>query len=197
MPFYAEYFSKVKYRAAIKTRDIDFLVPSPSNVRRRTDIPELLKDLGFVVGFKGTKGYIKLEHPELVVEFLVPEKGKGDDGPYPLPQLGLNAQTLRMLSFLVKGTINVTVEGLSLKLPHPANFALHKLIIYQRRANAEKAMKDKDAAVEILKALIAKGELGVLRGVFNDAPATWRKKILEGLEKAGEEEIALTLQTRK
>ena len=187
--FYREYFDKVKYLPSIKTRDIDFLVPAPLRIKTKIDIPELLKDIGFIVGFKGSQGYIKLEHPELTIEFLVPEKGKGLDKPYPLPQLGLNAQALRSLSFLTDNTICVEIGNISITVPHPANFALHKLIIFQRRKNMEKIAKDRDAAVKILKALIEKGEIGVIKKSFSTVPQKWQKKILKGLEEVNEVEI--------
>ena len=189
VPFYSEYFSGVKYLPSIKTRDIDFLVPLPSKIKATIDIPNLLKDLGFVIGYKGNKGYIKLEHPDLVIEFLVPEKGRGIDKPYALPQLGLNAQTLRFLDLLAENVIQVKIQDIPVKLPHPVNFALHKMIIFQRRKNPEKIEKDKDAAVNILKALIHKGEANVIKNVFNSMLPKWQKKIIKGLEQAEEKEL--------
>ena len=189
IPFYKEYFSAVNYFPSIKTRDIDFLVPIPLRIQNKVNVHEILKDLGFVIGFKGTEGYIKLEHPDLVVEFLVPERGRGLDKPYPLPQLGLNAQALRFLDFLAQNTIRLEVEGVSINLPHPANFALHKLIIFQRRRNPDKITKDKEAGVKILNALIDKGELDSIRKVFKSVPHKWQQKIIKGLEKAEEKEI--------
>lgn len=93
LPFYKDYFhsSKVVDEAALKTRDIDFLIPRPSRIHQKVDIPKLVKDLGFITTFGGGKGYIKLEHPDLIMEFLVPERGRGTDKPFPLPNLGLNA----------------------------------------------------------------------------------------------------------
>ena len=189
IPFYSEYFSGVKYLPSIKTRDIDFLVPMPSKIKATVDIPDLLKDLGFVIGYKGSKGYIKLEHPDLVIEFLVPEKGRGMDKPYSLPQLGLNAQALRFLNLLAENTILVKIHDIPVMLPHPANFALHKLIIFQRRKNPEKIQKDKEAAVNILKALVNKGETDVIKNVFNSLLPKWRKKVVKGLENAKEKEL--------
>ena len=183
IPFYKEYFDNPKYIAAITTRDIDFLVPDPSRLEENVDVPKLLKDLGFIVGFKGSKGYMKLEHPELMIEFLVPERGKGIDKPYPLPKLGMNAVTLRFLTFLSDSTIKVNVEDFNLTLPHPANFALHKLIIFQRRFRREKAIKDRNAAIQILKALISKGEEKSLKRVFDNIPKKWQSKIMNGLDK--------------
>jgi len=51
-------------------------------IKAKADVVELLKDLGFVVGFTGSKGYIRLQHPQLIVEFFGPERGKGSGEPY-------------------------------------------------------------------------------------------------------------------
>lgn len=189
--FYQDYFSNVPYidQAAIKTRDIDFLIDAPSRIRHNVNIPEILKDLGFVTIYRGSKGYIKLDHPELILEFLVPEKGKGTDKPVPLPMLGVNAVALRFLSFLSSNTIKVKVEDFFVTLPHPVNFALHKLIIFQRRLKEEKAIKDRNTAIEILKALINKGDMAILKPAFNSMLPKWQKKVIKGLEEVKEKAI--------
>ncbi|MFH1283789.1 MAG: GSU2403 family nucleotidyltransferase fold protein [bacterium] len=193
MPFYKDYFGGTKYSATIKTRDVDFLVPTPSKTKMKVDIPKLLKDLGFIVGFKGSEGYIQLEHADLIIEFLVSEKGRGLDKPYRLPQFGLNAQALRFLDLLIQDTIKVKIEGIEVNLPHPVNFALHKLIIFQRRTKEEKIVKDRKAAVEIFKALMNKGESTSIKKVFNSMPQKWQKKVIKGLEESKEKEILDTL----
>lgn len=194
--FYNDYFADNDYldRLAVKTRDIDFLVEHPTRIRKEINIPLLLEDLGFVVVYKGNKGYIKLEHPDLLLEFLVPERGKGTNKPVPLPKLGMNAVALRFLSFLSMKTIKVKVEDFSLTLPHPANFALHKLIIFQRRLKAEKALKDRNTAIEILNALIRKGESKTIRTVFSAIPKKWQDKVIKGLDKVEDKIILEALQ---
>ncbi|MBI5143676.1 MAG: hypothetical protein HZA30_01220 [Candidatus Omnitrophica bacterium] len=184
--FYKDYFFGVPYidQTSIKTRDIDFLIDTPSKIKKDVNIPELLKDLGFVTIYRGNRGFIKLDHPDLILEFLVPEKGKGTDKPVPLSKLGLNAVALRFLTFLSSNTIKVRVEDFYVILPHPANFALHKLIIFQRRIKEEKAIKDRNTVVEILKALINKGDIAVVRQVFDSVPQKWQKKVIKGLEEA-------------
>jgi hypothetical protein len=193
--FYDEYFKDTPYldRAALKTRDIDFLIHDPARIKHETNVPELLRDLGFVVIYKGSKGYIKLDHPDLLLEFLVLEKGKGIDGPYPLPKLGLNAVALRFLNFLSENTIKIKIEDFYVTLPHPANFALHKLIIFQRRLKEEKAIKDRNTAIEILKALINKGETPGIKRILKALPAKWRKKIADGLKIAADKEVVEAL----
>ena len=194
--FYNEHFSGTPYldRVAIKTRDIDFLIDNPARIKQEVDIPELLRDLGFIIVFKGSEGYIKLEHPDLLLEFLVPEKGRGTDKPYPLPKLGVNAASLRFLTFLSSNTIKVKVEDFNITLPHPANFALHKLIIFQRRLKADKAAKDRSIAIEILKSLVDKGESAVISQVFNSIPQKWQNKVIKGLDKSEDREILELLE---
>lgn len=106
---------------------------------------------------KGSKGYIRMEHPLLIVEFLVPEKGKGNDEPVKIPQLAINAQSLRFLNLITEGTVEIEANGLSLRLPDPIRFALHKIIVSQRRSKPDKAAKDMEAGIGVLKLLIEKG----------------------------------------
>lgn len=190
--FYQEYFRGVHFidQASIKTRDIDFLIANPASISKEVNIPALLEDLGFVTAFKGNKGYIKLDHPDLLLEFLVPEKGRGTDKPVHLPKLGMNAVALRFLSFLSANTIKVKVEDFYVNLPHPANFALHKLIIFQRRLKQDKALKDRNTAIDILRALINKGDSEIIKKAFDSVPKKWQGKMLDGLDKAGEREIS-------
>jgi len=174
---YREYFSPRAYAPSLKTRDIDLLIPRPSAVDSQIDVAGLLKDLGFVVGFTGRKGYIRLEHPQLIIEFLVPERGRPSDKPYPLPSLGLNAQALRFLDFLAQNTITAKLDDIIVTLPHPASFALHKLLVVSRRPTLEKQAKDKEAAMKILQALLDKGEEVLLRSTFNAMPKRWQTRV--------------------
>ncbi len=192
--FYKEFFGRTRYMESLKTRDMDLLIPQPTIIKTKVDVAELLKDLGFVVGFTGSKGYTRLEHPQLIVEFLVPERGKGSDKPYPLPQLGLNAQALRFLDFLARKTITTKVADVTITLPHPANFALHKLLILTRRSAPEKQMKDKEGAVRILKALIDNDQGNLINEVFHTMPRRWQGIVKKQLTDLDEKKILDILQ---
>jgi len=191
--FYKEYFYGVYVVPPIRTRDIDFLVPLPPRIKKKTDVPGILSDLGFVIEFVGSKGYLRLGHPDLIVEFLVPERGKGLDKPYPLPQIGMNAQPLRFLDFLAKNTIEINVEGMRVKLPHPIAYALHKLIISGRRAKKEKALKDRDQALMLLHHVLKHEKTDKIRKIFLTMPKKWQDKILRALKALDEEEILAVL----
>ncbi|MBF0107453.1 MAG: hypothetical protein HQM16_19260 [Deltaproteobacteria bacterium] len=70
------------------------------------------------------------------------------------------------------------VEKVTFSVPHPINFALHKLIIFQRRRNKDKALKDKESALRILRALINKGETQLIKDKLKNIPKGWQKKYL-------------------
>ncbi|HBQ20998.1 MAG: hypothetical protein A2Z91_09090 [Deltaproteobacteria bacterium GWA2_38_16] len=188
-PFYKDYFHSKKSFTTLRTRDIDFLINAPNKIKEKVDIPLLLKDLGFVVSFQGEKGYIRLNHPDLMLEFLVPEKGRGSDKPHPLPMLGLNATPLRFLDFLAQHTIEVEIENFVITLPHPIYYALHKLIIVHRRQKEDKAIKDRQSGIDILNALIHNDEIDEVKKVFNSIPKKWQNKIKSSLEKAEESHL--------
>jgi hypothetical protein len=186
--FYRNYFSDKTYSSSIRTRDIDFLVPIPTKLKKKTDIPEMLKDLGFIEDFH-RKGLIRLNHPELIIEFLVPERGRGRDTPYPLPELGINAQALRFLDFLIENTMELEFNDLRLKLPHPAAFGLHKLIISTRRIKEDKRIKERQEAIRILRFLIMEGEDSKISNLFESMPRRWRTKVIDVLKESEEKSI--------
>ncbi len=187
--FYESYFEGIKYTPVLKTRDIDLLVVKPSAIKSKTNIAELLKDLGFVVDFAGSEGYIRFSHPQLIVEFLAEEKGRGTDKPYKLVKLGANAQALRFLELLARDTISVKPEEFELTLPHPANYALHKLLVIHRRRKPEKIKKDENAAAQILRAIINKREQQVVLKLFQSLPKRWQKRITEALVNIEDAEV--------
>ena len=196
MVFYEDYFRLFQKEGfdTFKTRDIDFLIPAPSKITHKTDVPELVKDLGFVTTIGGSKGIIRLNHPDLILEFLVPERGRGSEKPVDLPQLGMNAVALRFLNFLTDNIIPVKVEDFFLYVPHPVNFSLHKLIVSQRRHNKDKSSKDLQMGVQLLNALIKKGEGAAIKKVFNALPTKWRGIITKSLDAVEHREIILLLK---
>ncbi len=78
MYFYKEYFSPEKYNPSIRTKDIDFLIPLPLRFKKKIDIVELLRKDGFIVTFSNS-GYMRLEHPEIMIDFLHSLEGRHTD----------------------------------------------------------------------------------------------------------------------
>lgn len=182
LPLYREYYSGENVLSSLRTRDIDFLVSQKTRFEEKINLPKLLEDLGFIEDHDYPAGYIKLIHPELIMEFLVHEKGRGSSKPYPLPFLSMNAQRLRFLDILEEDTITVTIRGIKITLPHPVNFGLHKLIISNRRSNADKKQKDIQAGLSVLNMCIEQGEDKRLYNVYQRISSIQKKKIIALLE---------------
>ena len=197
--FYKAYFKGFERlkRYALVTRDLDLLVDRPGKIKGRVDVPVLLEDLGFVLSFIGSQGYIHLVHPDLILEFLTPERGRGVDGPVALKNWSMNATALRFLDFLVKDKITVRFEGIDVTLPHPARFALHKLVVAQRRKNKDKAAKDNMIAVDLLSDLFDSGEMDRISSVYKEFSLSWQKKIRGSLKQLGADVISNVLENKK
>lgn len=186
---YEDYFKGKSILPVIRTRDLEFLFPIPLDLDRKTDLYDLLKDLGFVLDYKGKQGYIIFQHPDLILEFLVPARGKESDKPFPLDQLGINAQALRFMDALARNPIQILFNDVTVTLPHPVDFALHKLLIAGRRKERTKAEKDRAQAIALLIALNDSGEIGTIRTVYDAMPKSWGKTIKRELLALGEEQL--------
>lgn len=179
---YEDYFKNSRYRPGIRTRDIDLLVPVPQKFDHKVDLETLLKDLDFVTSFKGSDGYMQFVHRDLILEFIVPERGRGSDKPFAIPDLGINAQPLRFMDFLLTNVLSLQFAGQTVTVPHPVNFALLKLIVSARRQKPVKKANDLRQSMEVTRALIDSGEEEALKTVFATCPAKWRKTILRTLQ---------------
>jgi len=191
--FYRFYYKREHPIASLRTRDVDFLIPTPESIKEKKDLPELLKGLGFLIDFRGEAGYIRLIHPEFFIEFLVPDKGKSSDKPFPLSQLGVNAQRLRYLNILYSKIITLDIKGLKVKIPHPACFLLHKIIIlHERKTN--KKIKDLEQIERIIDLLREGNKLPFLKKVFDSLHSKWQRRIVSNLRELSKSEtIALLL----
>lgn len=194
--FYKNYFKSPSYSTFIRTRDVDFLIPLPFGLKKNLNISGLLEDLGFIKEYKGSEGYIKLQHPDLTVEFLVPERGRGIDKPYKIAQLGINASALRYLDFLAANTIQIHFDDMRIVVPHPAAYALHKFIIFKRRTKIDKHDRDIEGALRVFHALIKNKQHIKIRTIFTKMHRKWQTTIIRNLKSIDETEIIDVLTTK-
>jgi len=178
---YKHYFAGVPFEPGIRTRDIDLLVPTPLRLKQPVDIEQILVPLGFVLRRGGEKGYMQFVHAELMLEFIVPDRGRGSDKPYDLQALGINAQPLRFMDFLCKDVLHLPFGGLEVSVPHPARFALLKLIVSGRRQKAVKRENDLRQAGLVIRALVDSGQQETLREAFSAMPKNWQGDVRRAL----------------
>lgn len=128
---------------------------------------------------------------EVMVEFLTPSF-RDDEGVRELQTLGVGAHGLHYLEYLLGDTIDaagVYREGVLVKVPRPERFAIHKLIVADRRRDGPdslKARKDLMQA-ELLISLLAEDRPADLAEAFADAIGRgprWRERIERTLGRA-------------
>lgn len=119
-----------------------------------------------------------------LVEFLTPSF-VSDEGVRELPALGVHARALHHLNFLIAEPIPAAVmyrSGILLQIPRPERFAIHKLIVADRRLagpDAGKAAKDLMQA-SLLIAALAEDRPDDLAEAYHlavSAGAKWKARI--------------------
>lgn len=130
---------------------------------------------------------------ETLVEFLTPSFDEKEDVK-PLPALGVSAQSLHHLNFLIAEPVAAAAvyrNGVLVQIPRPERFAVHKLIVANRRKQGPdglKARKDLLQA-ELLIELLARDRPSDLAEAYSDAVSRgprWREHIEASLARAPE-----------
>lgn len=92
-----------------------------------------------------------------LVDLLAPKLRRSDERPLPLEQLGAAATPLQHLRWLLESPVQAVAlhgAGVGIKVPMPARYAVHKLIIAQKREGASsKRAKDLVQAGALVDAL--------------------------------------------
>lgn len=179
LQFYRYHFEHPDKLPAFRTTDVDFLIPHANKIEIEADVPAILRKEGFSPTFNRASGIVKYNHPELQVEFLVPELGKGGDRAREIKNFHITAVALRYLNMLLDYPLLVNYEGLQIRVPEPATFALHKLIISARRLNKEKQKSDLETAVGLLDFLYSRPhEVKRIKSILKTLPKKWLETIL-------------------
>ncbi|MEA2489659.1 MAG: hypothetical protein QOH21_1451 [Acidobacteriota bacterium] len=89
----------------------------------------------------------KVRGRDLRVDFLTPARSRQSPAPVLLPHLGVAAQPLAGLDYLLEEPIDAVVvaaAGVHVQVPSPARFALHKMWVASQRPASEQAKVQKD-----------------------------------------------------
>lgn len=149
-----------------RTQDIDFAhagksvslaLPATIEMKAHNAIESL--EMGFlpVTGISGKSGATNLnpKDPEFRLDFLTVAH-RGGEKPYTHPQLNIPLQPLKFMEFSLQNIQQaalISTGGVVLvNVPHPARYALHKLIVYGEREGtfASKSKKDLHQVASLL-----------------------------------------------
>jgi len=130
---------------------------------------------------------------DTLVEFLTPSFGD-DESVRELPALGVDAQGLHHLNYLIADPIKAAItyrSGVLVQIPQPERYAIHKLIVADRRRPGDgvlKAEKDRRQAAFLVEVL-AQDRPDELRDAYDDACSRgpkWRLRIKSSLNRMPE-----------
>lgn len=178
LPIYRAYFNDAPEIPVLRTTDVDFLVGMPPRVRRDFDVPAALSELGFEPEWALQGGFCKYVHPEMEVEFLIPEQGRGTARSVSVSPLHVEAQPLRFLSLAYDRSMVVRYQDYKIRVPEPEAFVLLKLLVIPRRKDPGKRKKDAYAARSLGEYLLENDKRRrLVIDLFSDLPNGWKKKI--------------------
>ncbi|MDX3810409.1 nucleotidyltransferase family protein [Bosea thiooxidans] len=150
-------------------------------------LPKLLGDFSFepVPGLDRHRSWRwRQSRSDLLIEFLTPSFAETEEI-RPLQALGIDAQSLHYLSFLLAEPIPAALgyrNGVLVQIPRPERFAIHKLIVSDRRregADSLKSIKDRRQAMFLIDVL-ARDRPDELREAYQDALSRgprWRERL--------------------
>jgi len=184
---YKEFFGNPVEISMQRTTDLDFLVPNPPRIHKDIDLSLILEGLGFDKKLSLLDGYEKYVHPDLEVEFLTPEKGRGRDKPYTIDKLHINAQGLRYLDLIQGHIMKASYRGISINVPEPSAYALHKFIVSDRRNKSFKREKDIETALQLGEYLLDdKDQRKKMQDIYSSMPGKWKKDLLKVVKRTSE-----------
>ncbi|PHY18431.1 GSU2403 family nucleotidyltransferase fold protein [Caulobacter sp. BP25] len=136
-----------------------------------TPVPKL--DPGKSAAYRTPDGY--------AVDVLTTSRNAGDEETSRLEALKTDATPLRFMDFLLRDTVEAAVlhgDGVLVRVPAPARYAVHKLIVSRKRGQANpKRRKDVEQAQALIEALSLDDPFA-LREAYaeaRDRGEVWRK----------------------
>jgi hypothetical protein len=163
----------VRWREPARTQDVDFAhagkaiaIALPTDLEIDTHAAIESLEQGFLpLGSPKSKAAGSYLHPrdrDFQLDFLTPWH-RGGARPFHHPQLGVVLQPLKFMEYLLEdvqqAALFCSAGACVVNLPHPARYALHKLIVFGERpaARAVKANKDLLQSAAILSVLRERG----------------------------------------
>lgn len=187
---YSEHFNNDPQVPIVATQDLDLLVTNPPKVSREVNITKILSKYDLEEASNPWDSNSKFVGPDFEVEFLIPEKGRGESKGRLIKGLGITATPLRYMNFIQDHAEPLDYKGLSIRVPNPAVFVLMKYLLIKKRKKTDtiKIAKDISTAKDLEFFLLDNGKKEDFIFYFKDMSKGWRKDLLLILE-ANESEL--------
>ncbi|MBR0439582.1 MAG: hypothetical protein IJK27_02320 [Bacilli bacterium] len=172
--FYKEIFEN--FSPMVRTRDIDFYVPSPKQIKERDNVIASLKSLNYdfirdTLTHKST--FISPDDFEL--EFLT-KLNKDNLACVKLGNTNIYAESISYVEIFSNNYVEILYQGIKVKVASPASYVLQKLLINNKRK--DKKEKDIESVRHVLNYINGSRKYSEeLKTLFESLPKTWKKKI--------------------
>jgi len=194
-----------------RTEDLDIARNAAFEIaldaQRTIDLGEVLRtaNRGFfpvpVLDRKAPTTTFAIRGQALSVSLLAPATGAKEFETVPVPALKAAAQTVRFLEFVLDEALPAAVltgGGVLVRVPPPARFALHKLVVSQRRgahlqAKARKDLAQAAAIIEVLREQ-RPGDLALALDAAAAMPAKFLQQLRAGAKQLPEDIAAWILE---
>jgi len=184
--FYRQLWGNPFQIPAARTTDADLLLSKQLKFKNSVDIAAIMEQNGFKIQRSSTTDAMRFIHEDFKFEFLADAGAKPDENVFFFKNLRISAQELHFMSIPLKYNFVVPFRDISLRLPEPEAFALHKLIVSQYRKKREKKEKDIEAVRGMFLFFKDKPHhVRRLHQILGELPKGWQKKITDALRKTG------------
>ncbi len=146
-----------------------------------TPIPALKKGTPSS-SFRSSEGFL--------VDLLTPQKRRSDKNPMPLENLRAGATPMQHLDWLIEEPVSSVAlygAGVPIRVPQPAKYAVHKLIVAQKRRLHERIKRGKDllqakALIESLSETDPHALQDAVDDAFAKGESGWKRPALRSLK---------------
>jgi hypothetical protein len=147
---------------------------------------------------KGTPSSSFRSSDGFLVDLLTPQKRRTDTNPMPLENLRAGATPLQHLDWLIEkpvSTVALHGAGVPIYVPQPSKYAVHKLIVAQKRGRHERIKRGKDllqakALIEALSETDPHALQDTVDDAFAKGKSGWKRPALRSLK-----ELEIDLKT--
>jgi len=175
-----------------RTQDFDFGIDR--TIKLAIENPQLEKSL-ISAGMHAVPGFdrpptatsFRTPDKKVKVDFLTPIVSNKTGKSIRLTKHGVHADGLKYLGYLIENPIHaalVTQYGTLVRIPQPAKFALHKLIVASQRTATDEAKRKKDVAqASLILRYLVEYRAHDLRPAWDAlAHKSWKKLVLQSTE---------------
>ena len=181
---YSYHFKNDPQIPIVATQDLDLLVMNPPEVSREVDIPLLLRKYDLEEAYSPSDRLSKFVSPDFEVEFLYPDKGRGNSEGIIIKAFKIIATPLRYMSFIQDNSRMMGYKQFSLRVPVPVVFVLMKYLLVKKRKpeDVDKIAKDISTAKDLEFFLLEKGKQDDFIFYFKKMTEKWRKDLFKILK---------------